>query len=541
MRELEKINIRPYSNVLLTFKNLPYKVPYAIAEFVDNAVQSYIDNKKKLNSSYSSYKLKIEINIQGKNINIRDNAAGIHSSDLERALTAGQKPKKGTGLSQFGMGMKTAGIWLSDYWDVTTTALGETAVRKMVFDANKIEKSIDDINIDKLSSSPKNRGFTIVNLTKCRNITPADINTLKKFLASMYRVFIRRNELQLKYNGEILKYENPKLSMAPPVDQWDKYLEGEILKKPKSVVWKKKIDLEFNKKNEMSVYGWIGRLDEETGLTGRKKNDGIAIFRRDRLILGGSPEKEFRYRSKFTGEEGGRVEQTMVGELFISNIEATHTKDDLQWDGTKEKFESLIKEEISKDEFNLFKQCKSWQESTRNLKPHIELEDDDSTDDAPLEKSKNTLKAAVEAASKEMLKSSYPKLVEKKIHENIEKKFSRSFVQGAGKDKVQFKITVNFINTEPVNDFWYSVSYPNDRYLKSYDIIIDISLNHKFTRAYILPSGDTGQELLSQLCTWLSIAEVQTMRTGSRSEKPARVREKLNDILRILPPELNFK
>ena len=57
MSRIEKINIRPETNVLLTFKNLPYKVPYAIAEFVDNAVQSFIDNKRKLKVNNSKYKL----------------------------------------------------------------------------------------------------------------------------------------------------------------------------------------------------------------------------------------------------------------------------------------------------------------------------------------------------------------------------------------------------------------------------------------------------------------------------------------------------
>ena len=85
--------------------------------------QYYISYQKIVFVNNSKYKLKIEIMIDGKNIQIRDNAAGIHSDDLQRALTAGQKPKKGTGLSQCGMGMKTAGIWLSDHWEVITTAL----------------------------------------------------------------------------------------------------------------------------------------------------------------------------------------------------------------------------------------------------------------------------------------------------------------------------------------------------------------------------------------------------------------------------------
>ena len=42
-------------------KNMDYTEYYAIAEFVDNSVQSYWENKKKLRSGNSNYKLKIKI------------------------------------------------------------------------------------------------------------------------------------------------------------------------------------------------------------------------------------------------------------------------------------------------------------------------------------------------------------------------------------------------------------------------------------------------------------------------------------------------
>jgi hypothetical protein len=43
-----KVNIRPGVSVLSVLRHLNYSPWFALAEFVDNAVQSYIENKSKL-------------------------------------------------------------------------------------------------------------------------------------------------------------------------------------------------------------------------------------------------------------------------------------------------------------------------------------------------------------------------------------------------------------------------------------------------------------------------------------------------------------
>lgn len=44
----KKINIRPTTGVYATYKNIRYEPWTAIAEFVDNATQSYFDHTDKL-------------------------------------------------------------------------------------------------------------------------------------------------------------------------------------------------------------------------------------------------------------------------------------------------------------------------------------------------------------------------------------------------------------------------------------------------------------------------------------------------------------
>ena len=84
MMQVNSVNIRPGVNVLSVLPHLNYKAWFALAEFVDNSIQSSIDNKKMLKASDGDhYKLRVDIDFDacGNTIIIKDNAAGIASSD----------------------------------------------------------------------------------------------------------------------------------------------------------------------------------------------------------------------------------------------------------------------------------------------------------------------------------------------------------------------------------------------------------------------------------------------------------------------------
>ena len=100
------VNIAPGVSVLGILKHLNYKPWYAIAEFVDNAIQSH----KVLQSMSSSPppKLRVDIDVDTTNpprISIRDNAGGIHLSDFARAFRPATVPPDRSGLAEFGMGI----------------------------------------------------------------------------------------------------------------------------------------------------------------------------------------------------------------------------------------------------------------------------------------------------------------------------------------------------------------------------------------------------------------------------------------------------
>jgi len=111
MSRLNTVNIRPGVNVLSVLPHLNYKAWYALAEFVDNSIQSGISRRKDLEAtSGGSYVLRVDITFDADDsrIVVFDNAAGIASSDYQRAFRPAEIPPDATGLSEFGMGMKSA-------------------------------------------------------------------------------------------------------------------------------------------------------------------------------------------------------------------------------------------------------------------------------------------------------------------------------------------------------------------------------------------------------------------------------------------------
>jgi hypothetical protein len=141
MKQQDKVSIRPQVTMLSVLKFLEYETWFALAEFVDNAIASYLKHEKELKAvEGEDYRLivSIEINEPENRITIRDNAAGINKQDYPRAFRAAEIPPDNTGLSEFGMGMKSASCWFADDWCVTSTALGEDAEKRVCFEMQKI-------------------------------------------------------------------------------------------------------------------------------------------------------------------------------------------------------------------------------------------------------------------------------------------------------------------------------------------------------------------------------------------------------------------
>ena len=86
----ERVSIRPGVSVLSVLRHLNYKPWFALAEFVDNSIQSFLDYKKELlEADGEDSSLHVDVDVDSTDegrITIRDNAAGIHRKDFPRAF-----------------------------------------------------------------------------------------------------------------------------------------------------------------------------------------------------------------------------------------------------------------------------------------------------------------------------------------------------------------------------------------------------------------------------------------------------------------------
>ena len=331
--------------VIASYKRLAYKVWYALAEYVDNSTQSYINNKEALDKAFETEltKLTVEISYSNDKINgfvqIKDNSIGMDENDLASALTVGKRPIDTTGRSKYGLGLKTASFWFGDKWEIITKKKGCQFEYTVIADLQNLisnnlqrdgsmpvpNKSATSENGEQLMavedhsnkldfkvSDPLdvNLHYTIVKITKLnRNIAPGTSRKTKDFLRSIYRVDLQNENLVLIFQGEHLK--------------WDKkQFTDRMLKDESDMPYHTQLSFEVNSKN---VHGWAGVLE-----TGSRRDAGFSILQANRVIQGW-PDG-YRPPKLFGDQEGGTnnlVNQRLIGELYLDGFDVSHTKDEI--------------------------------------------------------------------------------------------------------------------------------------------------------------------------------------------------------------------
>jgi hypothetical protein len=326
------VSIVPESEIFSIFRNLNYKSWFALAEFVDNSLQSYLDWKREPNTPGCPSALIVDIKLiddaNGQKIIIQDNARGIALKDFDRAFKVASRPVKSElGLHEFGMGMKTAGFWFSNRWRVRTSVYGEALERVMEFDLNQIlTNRISDIEPYEIPGS-KNSSYTIIELESINQFPRGQtLAKVKRYLASIYRRFLISGELELRLNGEELNFDPPKVLLAPYV--------RDSSENPDQILWKKDVSIELG--GDRRVVGWVGLKD-----TVSSANTGFALFRRGRLVQGGpddpySPEAICATKNKHQFLR-------LFGELDVQGFGVTHTKDAIDWREYEEEFIEKLK------------------------------------------------------------------------------------------------------------------------------------------------------------------------------------------------------
>lgn len=341
----KRVNIRPGVSVLSVLRHLRYSYWHALAEFVDNALQSWVANRDRMQS-----KLRVDISLlpqDGGVIIVRDNAAGIAPADFPRAFKPASVPTDRTGLSEFGMGMKSAACWCARQWSVRTKPLDDPNEYVIRFDIEQIVTGeIEELDI---VSTPAQASahYTEIRLEGLHKAPVGrTLGKIREHLGDIYREFFRRGQLVLELDGRPVTYEEPPVLLAP------------YFKTPNEPAkqWKREIDFDFG--SGLRVHGFAA-IRERASTT----RAGFALFRRGRVIEGSGDEG---YRPAFIfGNSNSFIYQRLFGELHLEGFEVTHTKDGFKWDDNEEVFLEILRDELTAEDMPLLQQAKGYRVGER--------------------------------------------------------------------------------------------------------------------------------------------------------------------------------
>lgn len=209
-QNISSVDITIGANMYGRIPDLPNTPSHVLAEFVDNALQSSRDKKEKLLAVDPEYRLRIDINFewngntnQATAIIITDNAGGIDASNYTKAFKLANTPENNEGLNEFGMGLKTAALWLGNKWRLKTSALGEVVSRSITFDLDKVLADSLTKLVVKEEEAEIAEHYTSIRITSPTSKAPTKkaLDKIRTELSSIYRKSLRINEADIYVDG----------------------------------------------------------------------------------------------------------------------------------------------------------------------------------------------------------------------------------------------------------------------------------------------------------------------------------------------------
>lgn len=511
----DRVEIRPKAGMFSAFARLNYKPWFALAELVDNAVQSFLAHHTRLEAVGHTGPLLVDIRLDEGELSILDRAAGIPFSEFGRAFSPAAPPSDTSGLSEFGLGMKAAASWFAREWYVRTKALGDPNERTVRFDVAEITKNgLDHLPIDRRPAGV-NEHYTEVTMKKLRNQPKANtVAKMKEHLASIYRLLIKDGTLELRFTSasgqsEVLRHEEPPLLTAAP---WNAPNASPIL-------WRKELNIELGDKR---ITGWAGLLEN-----GKYSHAGFAVFRRQRLIEG-SVGEAYRPHVIFKAPNSF-ISQRLIGELYVDGFEVTHTKDGIQWGSEEDDLLHKVYEQLDSDELPLIRQAMNYR--ARNLAskliPSFGGEALEAVSDVL---SSVEMSEAMARTPKEL--DPYAHLAEDATPESRTMQ-SRRFRMQIQADKI---LTICVRTVRDPGARWLDVRIETDD-KGANTLQIAMNLDHPFSEEHI-NGEEKALEPVMHLAACLGVAEHQARLQGVKY--PASIRTHLNEMLRgglgYLPP-----
>ena len=325
------VDLSPDYEIFKILQEQNYEIEIALAEFIDNSIQSFIECGDRL--KVESKIIDIYFNNDGKDIVIQDNAGGISRDRFKEAMRPGRGQASvhpNDSLSKYGIGLKTAAMWLTNTWNLETKHFQETG---RVFLNVALDKMLDPNNDLGLISrhspdeddTPTN--YTIITIENCIKTTHLKIKDCEEiilpYILETFQRFIAKGiTISLYFNGDPVKSSQKKLflgeaKLPPPLVEYKFGKDGTPAdKKLGKITWEEEVSFEDGKKK---AKGKIRIMKK-----GSYYQPGIRLFRNDRVIQGTSAHRNiaediFKTKNKYAS-------QRIYGELDLEGFTVNYQK-----------------------------------------------------------------------------------------------------------------------------------------------------------------------------------------------------------------------
>jgi anti-sigma regulatory factor (Ser/Thr protein kinase) len=327
----EKIDVSPEMSMYRILSSQNYDISFALAEFIDNAIQAFYDQQpitptgEILEITLRFYSTDYHKSDLKNSIIIEDKGYGIDISSLTNAFQPATQQKQG-GLSEFGIGMKSAAVWFANKWIVDTFPRELKKGLSFQFDLDELLKNKqNEVSLSNNDDIKQGTKITLCNLRK--PIKDEQYKQICNDLTELYQLYTAGDDSFVSitaYFDDMLTELNYNYKTSETLVA-EKYLTHN---KTRYAVgsekeWYVNIDFEYedHDKNKSHITGFIKLLSEGS----YTKNPGLILFRHKRVIQGLRkapyvPIRLFQTSNKYAS-------QRVYGQLHLDGLPVSFTKD----------------------------------------------------------------------------------------------------------------------------------------------------------------------------------------------------------------------
>lgn len=314
-----ELDVAPEMLLYKILQSQSYDEEAAISEFVDNSIQSFLENQDIVENPT----INIKIDSKSKSIIIEDNAGGIRRNDLQRAITMGRDPNQphlDDSLSVYGMGLKSSAIWFSSRWKLETSCINSNEKLSFVFDLDNLLAT--NLSRVLVSSEEEKTSEHYTKITLLGHTRKDDFEFYRNIvLPFLLETFFKFKDIKINviHNDVVVLADEKKMFLsANPALNTQKFNKNNVIEDPNSplILWEKNIDFSIENR---SIYGFIRIME-----TGKYKQPGIKLLRNKRVVQGTSIKPNLP--AAITGTKNKFGAQRFYGEINLDEFSVNYQK-----------------------------------------------------------------------------------------------------------------------------------------------------------------------------------------------------------------------